>query len=184
PPRRAREAGSGGPGPATRGPPPERRIVDQRQVDRIGQGDRRAGPGRVAVTAGAALAVEGREVEHRRRPSWTIGAVGPAGEAVTGGGDGHDQTRREDAPGHRSSGAPTPARTANGECWKVATRTERATTRPATSPNAICVATNHPHSMRASRAGLMTSSTDAMRPVHMSGATTPPQNAGCHGNIG
>ena len=61
---------------------------------------------------------------------------------------------------------------------------ERAITKPATSPNATCEATNHGHAMRALSAGLMTLSAEAMRPLQRIGATKPPQNAGCPGTIG
>src|SRR5262249_9631092 len=136
------------------------------------------------VAAGAVLVVERREVHYLRRSQRAT--VGPrtARKPTAAHGQGERRTGHEHALPHRSSCGSRPARCANDAGWEVASRAERATTRPATSPKAIWEARNQGHSMRWFNAGLIRLSVAAISPVQSSGTTRPPHQTGWRGTIG
>ena len=75
-------------------------------------------------------------------------------------------------------GASTPTRTASGSACHVRTRSCRDTTKPATTPNAICDRMNQTQSMRWLSTGLTMSRMLWSRPDQKSGAMNPPSRIG------
>src|SRR5438132_14275578 len=81
-------------------------------------------------------------------------------------------------------GVSRPARTAIGQVCIVSIRSERAITKPPIIPKATCEAMNQRQSICWFNVGLITSRKAKIRPVHMSGVMSPPQNAGWRGSMG
>src|SRR6266404_5089837 len=96
----------------------------------------------------------------------------------------HRMSHRSRSCSERARDASTPARAASGQVCIVASGCARATTNPAASPKAICETTNHGQSTRAASVGSTIPSRAQTRPVHRSGAMTPPQNMWRRGSIG
>ena len=150
-PRILRNAGISVPGTPFAVILPDIRFAGERQIDRIRQRDRRAVLPILAVAGGAVLFIERRKVQNLIRAR-NSGPGRMAGRIA------HQRTpdrAHSTAPTHRretrthsgssffsalAKSACKPARTANGSARNCGVRTlaSRLTTKPATSPKAIC----------------------------------------------
>src|SRR5947208_4461244 len=163
------------------------------EIDRVIEGARGAEPAIATVAARALLLVErvkGRDLRGHGLSllacSRSAGQDVAAGQAHTEE-DCHDDggwPHRSRSCSERARDASTPARAASGQVCIVASGCARATTNPAASPKAICETTNHGQSTRAASVGSTIPSRAQTRPVHRSGAMTPPHNMWRRGSIG